>query len=99
MEENTSIEQQLDEEQLQDVTGGLLDGWYESNPSSQANQSNQIANPADKLKFHQDAIAGLSQQANKHRERGNNAYADMLDRGAAGHMSEINRLNTHIDGR
>jgi len=118
MEENTKNEQHLDEERLQDVTGGgLTPGWYDSNTPSTSNTSsrwsdvrrillpntsdtsNQTANPADKIKFHQDAIAGLSQQANNHRTRGNNAYADMLDRGAAGHMSEINRLNTHIDGR
>jgi hypothetical protein len=114
MEENTKNEQHLDEERLQDVTGGgLTPGWYEPNTSSTsstssrwsdvrqiflANPSNQTANPADKIKFHQDAIAGLSQQANNHRERGNNAYADMLEKGAAGHLNEINRLNDHING-
>jgi hypothetical protein len=93
LENNINNEQHLDDEQLQDVTGGLLDGWYESSHSSPANTSNQITNPADRIKFHQDAIAGLSQQAANHRARGNDTYANMLERGIVGHMSEINRLN------
>jgi hypothetical protein len=106
LENNIKNEQHLDDGQLHDVTGGVLDGWYESNDSNTkssrwsdvrrtflTNTSNTTANPADRIKFHQDAIAGLSQQAANHRARGNNTYANMLERGIAGHMSEINRLN------
>jgi len=97
MEENTNIEQQineeqhLDDEQLQDVTGGLF-GLFGGGRNSQATTLNQINN-------HQSSAAGLFQRAADHRARGNNAYADMLERNANGHLNEINNLNSKINRR
>jgi hypothetical protein len=92
MEENTKNEQQLDEEQLQDVTGGLFGGLFGGGRNSQATTLNQINN-------HQTSATGLFQQAAIHRARGNNTYADMLERNANGHLGEINNLNSKINRR
>jgi hypothetical protein len=85
MEENTNNEQQINEEQLQDVTGGLLFGGL-------FNRSPKV-NPLDQINYHQNAATGLFQQAANHRARGNNTYANMLERNANGHLDAINNLN------
>ena len=96
MEDNTKNEQQIDEEQhlddeqLHDVTGGLFGSWFGRN--SQANTLNQMDNL-------QSSASGLFKQAAYHRERGNNAYADMLERNANDHLNTLTNLNSKFNRR
>ena len=90
MEDNTNSEQHinkdqyLDDEQLQDVTGGLFGGLFNRSPR---------VNTLDQINYHQNAATGLFQQANNHYARGNNIYADRLKAAANGHLDRINDLN------
>ncbi len=86
MEENEKTEQHLEEEQLQDVTGGISLGSLFGRGSK--------ADALNKINDHQSAAAGLFKRGN---ERGG-AFGDRLKAGANAHRDEINKLNEQIRG-
>jgi hypothetical protein len=88
MKENAKIEQQLDDEQLQDVTGGGLFGIF--GRDSRATTLNQIDHS-------QQQATMLSKRADQLKGKNATMSTIMQDR-TAEHLNEINRLNDNVKG-